>query len=108
MVEYLNLYNFFKEDLTMSKKENNKVEEIEVMNEEEVMETETKETAWTKFKGGAKKHGKKVLGILGAGVAVAVAYGLGKKSAGCDCGDYEDDAIDFEDVNFEDVGVTEE
>lgn len=92
----------------MSKKENKKVEEIEVMNEEEVMETETKEKFGAKIVGGAKKHGKKILGIVGAGALAVLAYGLGKKSAGYDCDDYEEDEIDFEDVNFEDVEVTEE
>ena len=52
-------------------KEINKVEEIEEVAEEEVVETETKKSFGSKIVDFGKKHGKKIL----TGVAVA-AFGM--------------------------------
>lgn len=61
-------------------KEIKKVEEIEEVAEEEVVETETKKGFGSKIVGFGKKHGKKIV----TGVAVAavgmLGYVLGKKS----------------------------
>ena len=89
------------------KKELNNIEEIEVMNEEEVMETETKQTFGSKCKGAVKKHAKtikRVIGVVVGGAALAGMYVLGQKSAGGeDYDEFDEDAIDFEDVDFTDV-----
>ena len=80
---------------------NNEV--IENVNEEEVMETETKQKFGTKFVAGVKKHGKKVVAgaaVIGVGL---LGYVLGQKSAGgCEEGCCEDCDLDFgEDVSVE-------
>lgn len=86
-------------------KEIKNIEENENVNEEAVEMTETKQTIGSKIVGGAKKHGKKILGIVGVGAAMVLAYALGKKSAGeCD-GCFEEDVAGPEDfdVEFEEV-----
>ena len=89
------------------KKELNNIEEIEVMNEEEVMETETKRTFGSKIKGAVEKTPKWIKTTVKTLVGGALLYGtyyLGKKSAGGeDCDEFDEDAIDFEDVDFTDV-----
>lgn len=83
-------------------KEINKVEEIEEVTEEEVMETETKESFGSKIVGFGKKHGKKIV----TGVAVAavgmLGYALGKKTHGEDEDYFEDDEeLDFDEMSEE-------
>ena len=86
------------------KNEINNIEEIEVMNEVEVAETEPKQKRGSKIVGWGKKHGKKIV----AGVAVAavglLGYALGQKTVGAG-GDVYDEDIDFE--NIEDDFVAE-
>ena len=77
-------------------KEIKKVEEIEEVAEEEVVETETKTSFGSKIVGFGKKHGKKIV----TGVAVAavgmLGYVLGKKSQVEDEDYFEDD----EELNY--------
>ena len=85
----------------MSKK-TNKVEEIEEVTEEEVMETETKKGFGSKIVGFGKKHGKKIV----TGVAVAavgmLGYALGKKTHGEDEDYFEgDEELDYVDESDE-------
>ena len=83
-------------------KEINKVEEIEEVTEEEVVETETKKGFGSKIVGFGKKHGKKIV----TGVAVAAAgmlgYILGKKTHGED-DDFTEDDEDLDCVEFDEV-----
>ena len=84
-------------------KEINKVEEIEEVTEEEVVETETKKSFGSKIVGFGKKYGKKIV----TGVAVAavgmLGYVLGTKTHGED-EDYfeEDEELDYEDSDESD------
>ena len=88
-------------------KEINKVEEIEEVTEEEVVETETKKGFGSKIVDFGKKHGKKIV----TGVAVAavgmLGYALGKKTHGeeedddCFEDDEELDCVEFEEVDPE-------
>ena len=86
-------------------KEINKVEEIEEVTEEEVVETETKKGFGSKIVGFGKKHGKKIV----TGVAVAavgmLGYALGKKTNGEDEdfteGDEDPDYVELEEVDPE-------
>ncbi|MBS7363027.1 MAG: hypothetical protein KIH03_04380 [Paludibacteraceae bacterium] len=84
---------------TMSK-EINKVEEIEEVTEEEVVETETKKGFVSKIVGFGKKHGKKIV----TGVAVAavgmLGYALGKKTHGEE-DDFTEDDEDLDCVEFD-------
>lgn len=80
-------------------KETKKVEEIEEVTEEEVVETETKESFGSKIVGFGKKHGKKIV----TGVAVAavglLGYALGAKSHGDEDDEYfeDEEELDTED-----------
>ena len=84
-------------------KEINKVEEIEEVAEEEVVETETKKSFGSKIVDFGKKHGKKIV----TGVAVAavgmLGYALGRKSSGEDEdfteGDEDPDYVELEEVD---------
>ena len=88
-------------------KEVNKVEEIEEVTEEEVVETETEQGFGSKIVDFGKKHGKKIV----TGVAVAavgmLGYALGKKTNGEDEGDdyleddEESDCVEFDEVDPE-------
>ena len=86
-------------------KEINKVEEIEEVTEEEVVETETKKGFGSKIVDFGKKHGKKIV----TGVAVAavgmLGYALGKKTHGEDEDFIEDDeeldCVELEEVDPE-------
>ena len=72
-------------------KEINKVEEIEEVAEEEVVETETKKSFGSKIVDFGKKHGKKIVtGVAVAAVGV-LGYALGKKTHGEDEDFTEDD-----------------
>ena len=88
-------------------KEINKVEEIEEVTEEEVVETETKKGFGSKIVGFGKKHGKKIV----TGVAVAavgmLGYVLGKKTHGED-DDFTEDDEDLDCVEFDEVDPTDE
>ena len=88
-------------------KEINKVEEIEEVTEEEVVETETKKGFGSKIVGFGKKHGKKIV----TGVAVAAAgmlgYILGKKTHGED-DDFTEDDADLDCVEFDEVDPADE
>ena len=88
-------------------KEINKVEEIEEVSEEEVVETETKKGFGSKIVGFGKKHGKKIV----TGVAVAavgmMGYVLGKKTHGED-DDFTEDDEDLDCVEFDEVDPGDE
>lgn len=85
------------------------IEEIENINEEEVMKTETKQGLGTKIVGWGKKNGKKILTGVGVVAVGLLGYALGKKSTGED-EDYFNDDAEFEDLedNFEDVDSEQE
>ena len=89
-------------------KEINKVEEIEEVTEEEVVETETKKSFGSKIVDFGKKHGKKIV----TGVAVAavgmLGYALGKKTHGEDDDFTEDDGEDLDCVEFDEVDPADE
>ena len=72
-------------------KEIKKVEEIEEVTEEEVVETETKKGFRSKIVGFGKKHGKKIVTGVAVVVVGMLAYALGKKSHGEDEDYFEDD-----------------
>lgn len=72
-------------------KEIKKVEEIEEVTEEEVVETETKKGFGSKIVGFGKKHGKKIVTGVAVVVVGMLAYALGKKSHGEDEDYFEDD-----------------
>ena len=87
-------------------KEINKVEEIEEVTEEEVVETETKKSFGSKIVDFGKKHGKKIVtGVAVAAVGV-LGYALGKKTHGEDDdfteGDEDPDYVEFDEVDPED------
>ena len=83
-------------------KEVNKVEEIEEVTEEEVVETETKQGFGSKIVGFGKKHGKKIVtGVAVAAVGV-LGYALGKKTHGED-DDFTEDDEDLDCVEFDEV-----
>ena len=88
-------------------KEINKVEEIEEVAEEEVVETETKKGFGSKIVSFGKKHGKKIV----TGVAVAavgmLGYALGKKTHGED-DDFTEDDEDLDCVEFDEVDPSDE
>ena len=88
-------------------KEINKVEEIEEVTEEEVVETETKKGFGSKIVSFGKKHGKKIV----TGVAVAavgmLGYVLGKKTHGED-DDFTEDDEDLDCVEFDEVDPVDE
>lgn len=88
-------------------KEINKVEEIEEVTEEEVVETETKKSLGSKIVDFGKKHGKKIV----TGVAVAavgmLGYALGKKTHGED-DDFTEDDEDLDCVEFDEVDPANE
>ena len=88
-------------------KEINKVEEIEEVTEEEVVETETKKSFGSKIVDFGKKHGKKIV----TGVAVAavgmLGYALGKKTHGED-DDFTEDDEDLDCVEFDEVDPVDE
>ena len=80
-------------------KEINKVEEIEEVAEEEVVETETKKSFGSKIVDFGKKHGKKIVtGVAVAAVGV-LGYALGKKTHGED-EDFTEDDEDLDCVEF--------
>lgn len=88
-------------------KEVNKVEEIEEITEEEVVETETKQGFGSKIVDFGKKHGKKIVtGVAVAAVGI-LGYALGKKTNGEDEGDgyleddEESDCVEFDEVDPE-------
>ena len=72
-------------------KEIKKVEEIEEVTEEEVVETETKKGFGSKIVSFGKKHGKKIVTGVAVVVVGMLAYALGKKSHGEDEDYFEDD-----------------
>ena len=72
-------------------KEIKKVEEIEEVTEEEVVETETKKSLGSKIVDFGKKHGKKIVTGVAVVVVGMLAYALGKKSHGEDEDYFEDD-----------------
>ena len=84
-------------------KEIKKVEEIEEVTEEEVVETETKKGFGSKIVDFGKKHGKKIV----TGVAVAavgmLGYALGKKTHGEEDDDYLEDDEELDCVELEEV-----
>ena len=88
-------------------KEVNKVEEIEEVTEEEVVETETKQGFGSKIVDFGKKHGKKIVtGVAVAAVGI-LGYALGKKTNSEDEGDdyleddEESDCVEFDEVDPE-------
>ena len=88
-------------------KEINKVEEIEEVAEEEVVETETKKSFGSKIVDFGKKHGKKIVtGVAVAAVGV-LGYVLGKKTHGED-DDFTEDDEDLDCVEFDEVDPTDE
>ena len=84
-------------------KEINKVEEIEEVTEEEVVETEIKKGFGSKIVDFGKKHGKKIV----TGVAVAavgmLGHALGKKTHGEEDDDYLEDDEELDCVELEEV-----
>ena len=72
-------------------KEVNKVEEIEEVTEEEVVETETKQGFGSKIVGFGKKHGKKIVTGVTVVAAGILGYALGRKSSGEEDDYLEDD-----------------
>ena len=88
-------------------KEVNKVEEIEEVTEEEVVETETEQGFGSKIVDFGKKHGKKIVTGVAVVVVGMLAYALGKKSHGEDEGDdyleddEESDCVEFDEVDPE-------
>ena len=86
-------------------KEINKVEEIEEVTEEEVVETETKKSFCSKIVDFGKKHGKKIATGVAVTVVAAAAYVLGRKSSGEDEdsteGDEDLDYVELEEVDPE-------
>ena len=84
-------------------KEINKVEEIEEVTEEEVVETETKKGFGSKIVDFGKKHGKKIV----TGVAVVavgmLCYALGKKTHGEEDDDCFEDDEDLDCVELDEV-----
>ena len=88
-------------------KEINKVEEIEEVAEEEVVETETKKSFGSKIVDFGKKHGKKIVtGVAVAAVGV-LGYALGKKTHGED-EDFTEDDEDLDCVEFDEVDPGDE
>ena len=88
-------------------KEINKVEEIEEVTEEEVVETETKKSFCSKIVDFGKKHGKKIVtGVAVAAVGV-LGYALGKKTHGED-DDFTEDDEDLDCVEFDGVDPADE
>lgn len=88
-------------------KEINKVEEIEEVTEEEVVETETKKSFGSKIVDFGKKHGKKIVtGVAVAAVGV-LGYALGKKTHGED-DDFTEDDEDLDCVEFDKVDPADE
>lgn len=88
-------------------KEINKVEEIEEVAEEEVVETETKKSFGSRIVDFGKKHGKKIVtGVAVAAVGV-LGYALGKKSSGED-EDFTEDDEDLNCVEFDEVDPADE
>lgn len=89
-------------------KEMNNIEEIEAMNEEKVMETETKQGALSKIGGWCKKHGKKVVtGVAVIGVGL-LGYALGQKSV-CEDDEYDyEDAVELDFIEDDSVEVDSE
>ena len=88
-------------------KEINKVEEIEEVTEEEVVETETKKGFGSKIVDFGKKHGKKIVtGVAVAAVGV-LGYALGKKTHGED-DDFTEDDEDLDCVEFDEVDPEDE
>ena len=88
-------------------KEINKVEEIEEVTEEEVVETETKKSFGSKIVDFGKKHGKKIVtGVAVAAVGV-LGYALGKKTHGED-DDFTEDDEDLDCVEFDEVDPEDE
>ena len=84
-------------------KEINKVEEIEEVTEEEVVETETKKSFCSKIVDFGKKHGKKIVtGVAVAAVGV-LGYALGKKTHGEEDDDYLEDDEELDCVELEEV-----
>lgn len=88
-------------------KEVNKVEEIEEVTEEEVVETETKKGFGSKIVDFGKKHGKKIVtGVAVAAVGI-LGFGLGKRANGENEGDdyleddEESDCVEFDEVDPE-------
>ena len=88
-------------------KEVNKVEEIEEVTEEEVVETETKKGCGSKIVGFGKKHGKKIVtGVAVAAVGI-LGFGLGKRTNGENKeddyleDDEESDCVEFDEVDPE-------
>ena len=84
-------------------KEINKVEEIEEVTEEEVVETETKKSFGSKIVDFGKKHGKKIAIGVAVTVVGAVAYVLGKKTHGEEDDDYLEDDEELDCVELEEV-----
>ena len=88
-------------------KEINKVEEIEEVAEEEVVETETKKSFGSKIVDFGKKHGKKIVtGVAVAAVGV-LGYALGKKTTGEE-DDFTEDDEDLDCVEFNEVDPADE
>ena len=88
-------------------KEINKVEEIEEVAEEEVVETETKKSFGSKIVDFGKKHGKKIVtGVAVAAVGV-LGYALGKKTHGED-EDFTEDNEELDCVEFDEVDPADE
>ena len=88
-------------------KEINKVEEIEEVTEEEVVDTETKKSFGSKIVDFGKKHGKKIVtGVAVAAVGV-LGYALGKKTHGED-EDFTEDDEDLDCVEFDEVDPADE
>ena len=84
------------------KKEEKKIEDVEVIDEVEIVEEEQKESFFTKIKTGAKKHGKKI--AVGAAMITAgvLGYKLGQNSTN-DSKDYY-----IEDSTSGDVFISDE
>ena len=88
-------------------KEINKVEEIEEVTEEEVVETETKKSFGSKIVDFGKKHGKKIVtGVAVAAVGV-LGYAVGKRTEGED-DDFTEDDEDLDCVEFDEVDPADE
>ena len=86
-------------------KEVNKVEEIEEVTEEEVVETETKKGFGSKIVDFGKKHGKKIVTGVTVVAAGILGYALGRKSSGEEDDyledDEESDCVEFDEVDPE-------
>ena len=79
------------------KKEEKKIEDVEVIDEVEIVEEEQKASFFTKIKTGAKKHGKKI--AVGAAMITAgvLGYKLGQNSTN-----------NSEDLTSGDVSISDE